>query len=125
MNRASIFLGAGWVGLGGLLLAALAQIGVLPIIGFAPALAVAVIACFAMMATRKADEYTEGLWNAAASIAFAVMLLNLVALPFAEGSYDGLNGAERRQDVPAEIFPLLAVIGFYVALFIKRLLGNT
>lgn len=124
MKRADIFMASSWIGLGALVLTAgaaasdasqaLGVIGLLLLIG----------SSYIMLATRRADEYTEGLWNAGASVAFGTMLLTFLGLPFAEGVFDGATGAEHSRDIPATLPPLLSIAAFYIGLFIKRLLGD-
>jgi ABC-type nickel/cobalt efflux system permease component RcnA len=130
MNKASIFMTAGWIGLAG--------IGVTIAGSVIPdgraivmaGMAAAVVACWVMLFTRKADEYTQGLWTSAASMAFGTMLIVFLALPFAEGFYDGftsahegLDGKNARQDIPAIATIVFAIAAFYVGLFWKRLRG--
>ena len=124
MNKASIFMTTSWVGLAGLGLAiaglAIPGIEVATLAG----MIVATLSAIAMLWARKADEYTTGLWNAGASVAFGAMLLAYPGLPFAEGAYDGLTGAQRAQDISASIVPGLAVVSFYIGLFAKRGFGD-
>ena len=124
MNKASIFMGASWIGLGGLAfaLAGLAFEGSNAV--FLSGWAVVALSNFVMLATRKADEYTLGLWNAGASVAFGAMLVLFFALPAFEGAYDGLTGAEKKQDIPASFVPVLAIMTFNIGLFVKRLVGD-
>ncbi|QFT77845.1 hypothetical protein [Erythrobacter sp. THAF29] len=124
MNKASIFMNASWVGLIGL---AIGGLSLIPAVSSAlafPGMILAVLSGFAMLATRNADEYTLALWTAGASVAFATMLIIFIGLPAAEGIYDGATGAERRQDIPASIVPILTILAFYAGLFAKRLLGD-
>ena len=123
-NKASIFMGASWTGLSGL---GVALVGLLVTnlnSGVLVGMIIAVLSAIGLLWARKADEYTMGLWNAGASVAFGTMLLAFPGLPFAEGFFDGLTGAERGQDIPASVVPALAVVAFYIGLFIKRLLGD-
>ena len=124
MNRASIFMGASWAGLGALALTAIAAFADAPLAVTACLFLLVIISSYAMLATRRADEYTEGLWNAGASVAFGTMLLTFIGLPFAEGFFDGATGAEDRQDIPATVVPVLAIAAFYIGVFVKRLLGD-
>lgn len=124
MNKASIFINASWIGLGGFALAAAGLIA-FPDSGlFLGGWAVTAICNIVMLATRKADEYTIGLWNAGASVAFGTMLVSFLAIPLLEGVYDGLTGGPRQQDIPASIVAILAIMAFNIGLLIKRLLGD-
>ena len=69
------------------------------------------------------DEYIEGLWRAGTSAAFAAIVLCFVLGPFLEGVYDGLNGALRRQDLPAGFAPVVAILFFFGAVHLKWLRG--
>ena len=124
IERASLFMAAGWAGLGFLVLTlAIAPTGAPQALGVAGVVAV-IVSSYVMLATRRADEYTEGLWNAGASLAFATMLLTFVGLPLAEGVHDGATGADDSQDIPAAVVPVLAIFAFYTGLFWKRLRGG-
>ena len=74
MNKASIFMTTSWIGLAGLAIAlpglVLSGVEAVTLIG----MIVAVLAAIAMLWARKADEYTNGLWNAGASVAFGALL---------------------------------------------------
>lgn len=122
---------AGWAGLLGLVIWTTAAFaGLEKAVNVTGAL-ITIAACWVMLFTRNADEYTRGLWTSAASLAFATMLILFLGLPFAEGVYDGFNSAhngtpksESKQDIPA-IASIVAAIGaFYVGLFWKRLRGG-
>lgn len=124
MNRATIFMGASWVGLGALVVTAgIAGAGG-PVALGAVSLLLAITSSIVMFVTRRADEYTEGLWNAGASVAFGTMLLSFIGLPMAEGLYDGATGTEDGQNIPAIVVSVLAIAAFYIGLFVKRLLGD-
>lgn len=124
MNRASIFMGASWVGLAGLILIASAQApwgsadlrlsGALLLI----------IGSFAMLFTRRADEYTERLWNAGASVAFGALLINFIGLAFVEGFIEGLTDRKIERSITGDLALLLSIVAFYIGLFVKRLLGD-
>lgn len=124
MNKAAIFMAASWVGLCALILTLVAAFADAPPAITLPGLLVVIGSSFVMLATRRADEYTEGLWNAGASVAFGVMLLTFLGLPAAEGFFDGVTGAEDGQNIPATVVPVLAIFAFYIGLFVKRLLGG-
>ena len=124
MNRASIFMAASWIGLGALVLTAVAAFADVPLAVTAGLFLLVIISSYVMLGTRRADEYTEGLWNAGASVAFGTMLITFLGLPFAEGFYDGATGTEDGQNIPAAIVPVLAIAAFYIGLFVKRLLGD-
>lgn len=124
MNRANIFMGASWVGLAGLILIGGAE---------APSGSAAlrmggttllIIGSFAMLFTRRADEYTERLWNAGASVAFAALLINFIGLAFVEGFIAGLTDREIERSIPGDVALLLSIVAFYIGLFVKRLLGD-
>ena len=125
MNKASIFMNSSWVGLAGLAIA-LAGL-VIPSLDLAVriGLSLTVFVTLVMLWARKADEYTLGLWNAGAAVAFGTMLIAYPGLPFAEGMFDGITAAERSQDIPASVVPALAIVAFYIGLFVKRLLGDS
>ena len=130
MNKANIFLTSGWIGLAGGVFAILTSVlgfdGTLELAGST----VAVFACWAMLFTRNADEYTRGLWTSAASVGFGTVLILFLALPFSEGVYDGFqaaaagaDAAEPKQDIPAIASITIAIGAFYAGLFWKRLRG--
>jgi hypothetical protein len=124
MNKANIFMSASWIGLGTLLLTAAAAFAEAPLAITVTGLLLVIGSSYVLLATRRADEYTEGLWNAGASVAFGTMLLTFLGLPFVEGFYDGVTGAEHGKNIPAAVVPVLAIAAFYIGLFIKRLLGD-
>ena len=131
MNKANIFMNAGWVGFAGGLIAIIAK-SALASDGIAlSGSVVAVLAGWVMLFTRNADEYTRGLWNSAASLAFAALLILFVALPLGEGFYDGLRegledreGGNYKQDIPSSASIGFAIAAFYVGLFWKRWRGE-
>lgn len=124
MSKASIFMNASLVGLAGLAVALGGAFLSAPS-GIATAgIATAILCAVLLLWTRRADEFTNSLWNAGASIAFGAMLLAFPGLPMAEGFYDGLTGNESGRDIPATVVPVLAIAAFYVGLFAKRLLGD-
>ena len=124
MNKASIFMAASWTGLAALLLTAVAAfvdgLQSLGLIG----LLIVIASSMVMLATRRADEYTEGLWNAGASVAFGTMLITFLGLPAAEGFFDGVTGTDDGRSIPATAVTVLAFAAFYIGLFVKRLLGD-
>lgn len=124
MTKANFFLASSWVGLAGLLVAYIGATGVLaPTIRPIGAL-IAVLACWAMLVTRNADEYTRALWNTGASLAFATVLVLYIGLPFAEGLYDGLRSDETsRRDIPAGFGVTIGIAAFFVGHAWKRLRG--
>ncbi|RNJ62956.1 MAG: hypothetical protein EDM03_00455 [Porphyrobacter sp. IPPAS B-1204] len=123
MNKASVFMAASWTGLAGLLLYGAAQA--------TPALAgfdifgtlLLIASSIALLWTRKADEYTEGLWNAGASTAFASMVILAMGFSFGAGFVAGITDSDGENPVSADAVLTLQIAAFYVALFIKRLLG--
>lgn|GEM_PF-3177456 len=135
MSKVSIFMTAGWIGLAGVGVAiagAVAPDGDGIVVTGA---IVAVLGSWAMLFTRKADEYTQALWTAAASLAFATLLILFVLLPFAEGVYEGFTMAHEGRDPdmdPGKAQPessmgltiMIAIFAFYVGLFWKRLRGT-
>ena len=125
IDRASIFMAASWTGLGALALTAVAAFAEAPAALTVPGLLLVIASSYVMLATRRADEYTEGLWNAGASVAFGTMLVTFIGLPFAEGFFDGATGNEDGQNIPATVVPVLAIAAFYIGLFVKRLLGDS
>lgn len=129
MNKANIFNLSGWIGLTGLVLSFAAAIDGIPTAVAIAGGLIAVAACWAMMFTRNADEYTRALWTAGASMAFAIMLVLFLTVPFFEGVYDGFTKArgsaeETARDIPAILTIACAIAGFYFGLFWKRFLGN-
>ncbi|MCK0128427.1 hypothetical protein [Erythrobacter sp. F6033] len=131
MNKANIFMGAGWVGLAALVAVLAASAVSLPQWFSVASTLTCVGACWVMLFTRNADEYTRGLWTAAASMAFATLLILFLGLPFAEGVYDGFRstragtpGEGNEQDIPALTSIAFAILAFYVGLFWKRLRGG-
>lgn len=131
MNNASIFVHSGTVGLIGVVIALIGAIS-FPDTGADKAGAlITVAACWTMLFTRKADEYTQALWTSAASFAFAVLLLLFLTVPFVEGFIDGVSAAfEDRdpdtysQDISSEVVIGIAIMAFYAGLFWKRLRGG-
>lgn len=124
MNRADIFMGASWIGLAGLVLLGGAQsTSAWGAFGMAGTLLL-MIGSFAMLMTRKADEYTLGLWNAGAGVAFGTMLLTFLGLAFVEGFIDGLADRESERNIPADTVLLLQIVAFYIGLFAKRIRGD-
>jgi len=124
MNRASIFMGASWVGLGALILTVAAAFADAPLVIALPLILLVISSTYVMLFTRRADEFTEGLWNAGASVAFGTMLITFLGLPAAEGSFDGATDTEDGKNIPAAVVPMLAIAAFYIGLFVKRLLGD-
>jgi hypothetical protein len=124
MNRANIFMGASWAGLAGMLIFTSA-LWVFPsdelrMLGAMPLL----FGSLALLWTRKADEYTEGLWNAGASVAFGALLLSTFGLGFAQGFIDGLLDRDSDDAISADAVLTLQIAAFYIGLFVKRLLGD-
>jgi len=131
MSRANIFMNAGWVGLAGILVVVASHVFAVPEGTELVGSIIAVFACWTMLFTRNADEYTSGLWTSAASLAFGTVLILFLALPFFEGVYDGFNAAhegraagESTQDIPAMLSITAAIGAFYLGLFWKRLRGG-
>lgn len=129
MTKANIFINAGLIGLGGLAGAAISAIVGFPQWIGTVASVVVIAACWIMLFTRNADEYTRGLWTAGASMAFATMLILFIGLPFVEGVYDGFqhaanDGPAGTRDIPSSVSILCAVTAFYFGLFWKRLRGG-
>lgn len=124
MNKANIFMGGSWAGLAGLLLVGAAQSAdAWEMLGM-PGTTLLMIGSFSMLATRKADEYTLGLWNAGAGVAFGTMLVSFLGLAFVEGFIDGLTGTSLERSIPADTVLVLQIAAFYIGVFIKRLLGD-
>lgn len=131
MNKASIFMSAGWVGLAGITVGFSQYFSdQLELVG-GIGLMFAVFAGWTMFFTRNADEYTRGLWTSAASLAFAAVLLLFLGLPFAEGFYDGfmagLNDTDpalAKRDTTSDAVIFIAIVGFYIGLFWKRIRGG-
>lgn len=131
MTKANIFMGAGWVGLAAVIAVLAGSAASLPQWFIAAGTLTCVGACWTMLFTRNADEYTRGLWTTAASLAFATMLVLFLALPFAEGVYDGFRSAHagtpgegNKQDIPALASIAFAILAFYIGLFWKRVSGG-
>ena len=127
LNRASINLPMGVIGLAALLTVVIATavdapggINVVAVLSLLVSLAV-------MFVTRKSDEYTLGLWSSGANAAFAVIVLWFLFTPFFEGVYDGYtraqSGTESVQDFPTEGGSIAALFAFYVVFNFKRLTG--
>lgn len=124
MNKAAIFLGASWVGLSGLGITIAGIVASGPTSVHVAGMFVAIFAAILLFWARKADEYTLGLWNAGASVAFGAMVIAYLGVPFAEGMYDGFMGKEQNRDLSADLIPALAIFAFYIGLFLKRLRGG-
>lgn len=124
LNRASIFMGASWVGLSGLLLIAAAEAPSASADFRTGGTVLLIISSFAMLFTRRADEYTERLWNAGASVAFGALLISFIGLAFAEGFIEALMDRELQRTIPGDLALLLSIVAFYIGLFVKRLLGD-
>jgi hypothetical protein len=124
MNRADIFMASSWIGLAGLLLVGThhASGTDLPLVMAGTVLLM--IGSFAMLATRKADEYTLGLWNAGASVAFGTMLVSFLGFAFLGGFIDGLTDSKSGRSLTGDTVLVLQIAAFYIGLFIKRLLGG-
>lgn len=130
MTKVDVFMGAGWVGLAGISASIVIGASDAPPGLGAAAGVVTVIACWVMLFTRNADEYTRGLWTSAASLAFATLLVLFIALPFLEGVYDGFNAAQDggdapspSRDIPSLVSITAAIAAFYIGLFWKRFRG--
>lgn len=123
MTKANLFLASSWVGLAGLIVAFIAAMTDLSPMIRTTGAAIAVFAGWVMLFTRNADEYTRALWTAAASLAFATVLILYIGLPFIEGFMDGLDNVEA-QDIPATATIAIAIGAFYAGLFSKRLRGD-
>ncbi|MCU0948129.1 MAG: hypothetical protein MUF47_07745 [Porphyrobacter sp.] len=76
-----------------------------------------------MLIRRFRDEYIETLWNAGTSLAFAVLVVGYLMLPFLEGFYDGFTGRPVEQDIPAHIAGFAAIAAFYVGFHVSWLRG--
>lgn len=124
IDRASIFMGASWTGLGGLALAAAGRAPDAPSLLVTTGVLLLIVSSFALLFTRRADEYTAGLWNAGASVAFATLLILTIGLGFVEGLIDGLTDSERDRSISADAALTLAIASFYIGLFVKRLRGD-
>lgn len=124
MNRASIFIAASWAGLAGMIAFAAALMADAGDGLRLSAAVVLIVSSFALLFTRRADEFTRGLWNAGASVAFGTMLILSVGLGFAEGLIDGLTDATRERSISADTVLTLEIAAFYIGLFTKRLLGD-
>jgi hypothetical protein len=115
---------ASWVGLSGLVIAFGGALLSAPTgVAFA-GIVTAILCAVVLLWARRADEFTQNLWNAGASVAFGTMLLTFPGLPAAEGFYDGVTANEGGQSIPATIVPIFAIVAFYIGLFVKRLLGD-
>lgn len=75
----------------------------------------------ALLMRRLRDEYLEELWRSGTSLAFVVVVLAFLVIPFAEGVYDGYTGNGSGQDIPAEAAGLAAIIAFYTGFHIRWL----
>ncbi len=76
-----------------------------------------------MLIRRFRDEYIETLWQAGTSLAFAAVVIGLVALPFLEGLYDGFIGIANGQDIPADAAAFAAIAAFYIGFHFRWLRG--
>ena len=76
-----------------------------------------------MLISRFRDEYIETLWNAGTSLAFAVLVIGYLLLPFLEGFYDGFTGQQSGQSIPAHLAAFAAIIAFYVGFHVRWLRG--
>ena len=124
MNKADIFMAASWIGLSGLILTAAGQSPSAPDALATIGIILVILGSFAMLLTRKADEYTEGLWSAGASVAFGTLLILTAGLGFVEGLIDGFTDSERERSISADTAPTLDIAALYLGLFVKRLLGD-
>lgn len=131
MNKANIFMAAGWAGLASMALYAVGEFALDSSALAKAGMYLTIACCWTLLFTRNADEYTRGLWTSAASVAFATVLLLFLGLPFVEGVYDGMRTAlENRdddyyqRDVTSEAVIVCAIVAFYVGLFAKRLKGD-
>lgn len=84
---------------------------------------ICILCCWILLATRNADEYTQGLWTSAASLAFTALLVMMIGWPFIEGVYAGLNGIEDGEPTFVGIIAC-AIVAFYIGLFWKRIRGG-
>lgn len=76
-----------------------------------------------MLLPRFRDEYIETLWQAGTALAFAAVVIGLIALPFLEGVYDGFTGNGSGQDIPAEIAGFGAIAAFYLGFHTRWIRG--
>ncbi len=128
MNKASVFMASSSVGFASIGVVLFSALDAIPASVSIAAGLVSVAACWVMLFTRNADEYTRGLWTSGASTAFAIMLILFLAIPFLEGVYDGFNDArngtdDAERDVSAILTIAAAIAGFYIGLFYKRFWG--
>ena len=78
-----------------------------------------------MLIRRFRDEYIETLWNAGTALAFAVLVIGYLLLPFLEGFYDGFTGNASGQDIPAHVAGFAAIVAFYVGFHYRWLRDRT
>ncbi len=76
-----------------------------------------------MLFRRFRDEYIETLWNAGTSLAFAVLVIGYLLLPFLQGFYDGFSGTPSRQAIPAHLAGFATICAFYVGFHVRWLRG--
>ena len=124
INRASIFMAASWSGLSGLLLYGAGKSPSAPQAFTTIGISLIIVSSFALLLTRRADEYTTGLWNAGASVAFGALLINFIGLAFVEGLIEGFADRAIDRIVSGDLALLLSIAAFYIGLFIRRLLGE-
>lgn len=124
MNRASVFMGASWVGLAGLLIYAAAKSSTALAALDLPGMTLTIAASLTLLWARKADEYTEGLWNAGASVAFGSMLVIAFGFSFGAGFVAGITDSDAENPVTADAVLTLEIAAFYIGLLAKRLRGN-
>lgn len=124
MNKVSIFMVASWTGLVGLIALATGIAFDAPQAVTIPATLVLIASSFALLMTRRADEYVAGLWNAGASAAFGTMLVLALGFGFIEGLIDGFNDLERGPSMTADTVLTLEIGAFYIGVFVKRLRGD-
>lgn len=124
IDKANIFMGASWSGLAGMLLYGAAQatsaLADFDIFGTLLLIASSLL----LLWTRKADEYTVGLWNAGASTAFASMLVLALGFSAGAGFVAGITDSDAENPVTADAVLTVEIAAFYIGLFVKRLRGD-
>lgn len=121
-KRTRMYLTAAVMGLAGTVTFMVAETFGLPAFISGLSVGILLVALVLLLVRRLRDEYIEQLWNAGASWAFVAVVLTFIFTPFLEGFYDGITGAESRQDLAMlEMIGPFALLAFFAGFHIKWL----